>query len=172
MSETSKIREYVQKKIHELKIHCFQCEIIDIGCGDDPLFKYCTRVDRRKEIKSEYDDALCIPQADGCYPVVYSSYCLEDFEDIIPPLTEWIRILSPGGVLVLYMADPKVYPKAGTELANKAHKRDIYAGEVVGALVKLGMSKIEVKFRSPPDGKYDYENRGNIEYSFLIFARK
>jgi len=84
---------------------------IDIGCGQDKKviggyqFDY---LDLHKDVNPTIiADARKIPKDDESYDLVYSSNLLEHFNknEIIPVLKEWIRILKPGGKLVLMLPD-------------------------------------------------------------------
>jgi len=46
---------------------------------------------------------------DGVLDFVYSSHLLEDFVDTEAVLREWIRVLKPGGRLILFCPDEQVY---------------------------------------------------------------
>lgn len=62
---------------------------------------------------------------DKCLDYVFSSHALEDFEDTGAIMAEWVRVLRPGGHLVLFLPDQVRYVadcvKNGT-LPNQAHK--------------------------------------------------
>jgi len=125
MSETSKFRE-------DLIIFC-EGYGLDIGYGGDPIKTTSITID------------LPIPYTKlGSYPLhlggdarklywfsdnslnyVYSSHCLEDFEDTESVLTEWLRVLKPGGMLVLLLPDQQRYEKWCSDHKtepNAAHK--------------------------------------------------
>lgn len=48
-------------------------------------------------------DANDLPFEDGEFDVVVSIGLLEHFEDVAPPVTEQIRVLAPGGLLLCYV---------------------------------------------------------------------
>jgi SAM-dependent methyltransferase len=48
-------------------------------------------------------DATSIPVSDSSFDYVFSSHCLEHVPDTIGTLKEWLRILRPGGRLVLVL---------------------------------------------------------------------
>jgi SAM-dependent methyltransferase len=48
-------------------------------------------------------DATNIPVADGEFDYVFSSHVLEHMPDTIRALTEWVRVLKPGGNLFLLL---------------------------------------------------------------------
>ena len=48
-------------------------------------------------------DATTIPLADNSFDYVFSCHCLEHMPDTIGTLKEWLRVLKPGGRLVLML---------------------------------------------------------------------
>lgn len=80
---------------------------LDIGSGDSPVEgyigvdKYATRADI---IKADMWD---LPFDDDSIDAIYSSHALEHIERwrVLPTLTEWRRVLKPGGHLDLRVPD-------------------------------------------------------------------
>lgn len=72
-------------------------------------------------------DALALPFQEGTFDVVFSIGLLEHFEDITPPLAEQVRVLSPGGWLLVYVVpeNPKNV-QADFEWVNEVLR--VYAG--------------------------------------------
>lgn len=74
---------------------------LDIGCGTQKLEGY-TGVDAfvETDIKAQMWE---IPLADGSVEEIYSSHALEHVEMkmVQPTLKEWLRLLNPGGTLLL-----------------------------------------------------------------------
>ena len=109
MSETRTCRE-------RLAPFC-QGNGLDIGSGGDPIVPWAISVDRRRPghlpaqqpIHLVGDAAHLVWFADGTLDFIYSSHCLEDFEDTAAAINEWLRVLKPGGVLVLFLPDQKTF---------------------------------------------------------------
>jgi SAM-dependent methyltransferase len=81
-------------------------EGIDIGCGDDKLGDNCLGWDL------EHGDAQYLKGIeDHRFDFVYSSHTLEHFENIEIALTNWWRVLKPGGYLILYLPHRDLYEK-------------------------------------------------------------
>lgn len=111
ISETSKVR-------HLVIGYCngFGC---DIGFGGDKIKKIdCAGIDYAQPYtKTGKDkvDIACdvmkepIPVPDGTYDYVYTSHLIEDFVDTNAGLVEFIRILKPGGNLILVFPDQQKY---------------------------------------------------------------
>jgi predicted SAM-dependent methyltransferase len=112
-SETSKHRELLQS-------YCsgYGC---DIGFGGDPINEVAIRVDLPQPYAST---GHLTPQLggdcrdlkwfrDGVLDYVYSSHVLEDFQESETELIlrEWMRVLRPGGRIVLLLPDQQRYLK-------------------------------------------------------------
>ncbi|NQU09819.1 class I SAM-dependent methyltransferase [bacterium] len=90
---------------------------LDVGYGGDPIVPHAICVDL-PEAYARYEshpqhlhgDAADLRWfRDGCLDFVYSSHVLEDFPDTRAVLDEWLRVLKPGGSLVLYLPDEQTY---------------------------------------------------------------
>jgi len=56
-----------------------------------------------KSIAQAYFPAAEIPFADGAFDFILSEHTLEHIGNALRALTEWIRVLAPGGHLVLFL---------------------------------------------------------------------
>jgi len=169
MSEAAKNKHRV--------MHLLEGNGVDIGCGDDKIVEHAIGVDmvRRKEnINWILDVRKGLPFKDGTLDWVHSSHTLEDIQDTKAALTEWWRVLVPGrGRLILYLPHKHYYPNIGQPHANAGHKHDFLPIDVIAVMAHVGEYDLEVdQVFAPPNGVYDYENRGKIEYSFLQIYRK
>jgi predicted SAM-dependent methyltransferase len=112
--ETSKARERLAK-------YCVG-NGIDLGYGGDPITPHAIAMDQPFEFrltKSEGDHPQNLSGDarnlywfnDDVLDFVYSSHLLEDFKAEETPiiLKEWLRVVKPGGYLVLYGPDEVVY---------------------------------------------------------------
>jgi predicted SAM-dependent methyltransferase len=109
VSETSKCRA-------SLAPYCVG-DGLDIGYGGDPIVptaicmdlpdRYAAYADHPQHLAGDAADLRWF--RDGSLDYVYSSHVLEDFEDTGPVLREWLRVLRPGGHLVLYLPDEQTY---------------------------------------------------------------
>jgi len=110
-SETSKVR-------HMVLDYCqgYGC---DIGFGGDKIKKTdCVGIDYAQPYTSTGGDKVdiaCdvmnepIPVADSTFDYVYTSHLIEDFKDTKAALQLFIRILKPGGTLILVFPDQQKY---------------------------------------------------------------
>lgn len=182
MSETSKIRgflsDYFLREFFPGVELYSKWNFLDIGCGMDKLFPRAIGVDRHPydgvNLIWEMPPTGELPFEAETFDVVYSSHTLEDFEDTSAVLGSWKSLVKPGGRIILYLPHADYYPNIGEEHANAAHKHDFRPDDIWRPeLFDPGDWELELLTENaPPDGVYDYENRGEIEYSFLIVARK
>ncbi len=85
---------------------------IEIGGGPHPLYAGYEQYDAqdwesRTGLRYTIGDARSLPYEDASCEIVYSSNLLEHFpeEETTAILTEWVRVLAPGGTLELVVPD-------------------------------------------------------------------
>lgn len=101
---------------------------IDIGAGPDalgqyreffPLMRSCRAWD-----KPDRDAQYMTGIADGSLDFVHSSHCLEHMVDPQVALTNWLRILRPGGHLICIVPDEDLYEQGVfPSTFNRDHKK-------------------------------------------------
>lgn len=163
ISETSKCRQSLSK-------FC-QGDGVDVGFGGDPIVPHAICMDQVQpyakyldHVQHLHGDACHLHWfRDGALDFVYSSHVLEDFQDTRALLDEWLRVLKPGGNLVLYLPDEQTYrahcrsqgkpPNAhhiheyfGMDHVTKAlsHRQDI---EIVHSRFPVGIYSFELVVR-------------------------
>lgn len=106
MSETRKARERrVREGFFDKYVHG---QVIDIGCGDDPLTPDC----RKWDANYGDGDATYMPGVDShSFDTVYSSHCLEHLDFPQDAIKRWFEILRLGGHLILFLPDRRLYEK-------------------------------------------------------------
>ncbi len=160
-SETETARPYLDR-------FC-QGDVIDIGYGGDPIVEHAVCVDTKRfelfgddQITVDAQDLSCF--MDDMFDVVYSSHLLEDFVDTEKVLREWIRLIKPDGLLVLFLPNQMAYEehcKANNTQPNQDHKHKHFCFEYVVACLPACMNVIH------------FENPVTYNpYSFAIVARK
>jgi len=123
---------------------------VDLGFGGDAITPSAIRVD----LPQPYADYLGIHPvqlggdvrhlhwfADGVLDFVYSSHVLEDFEDTGAVLREWLRVLKPGGRLVIYCPDEQVYRRHCVATGQPYNEHHVHAGFSL-AFVKEALGRI------------------------------
>jgi ubiquinone/menaquinone biosynthesis C-methylase UbiE len=83
---------------------------------------------------------------DNVLDYVYSSHLLEDFIDTKTVLTEWLRVLKPGGRLIVFCPDEQIYRehcRRTKQPYNTQHKVDDFSlNKVKSVLAEIGGTKI------------------------------
>ncbi len=82
---------------------------IDIGCGNDPILLSCARWD-----KEQGDATLMDGVPDNRFDWVYASHVLEHLHEPELALLNWLRILKPGGHLIVVVPSRRLYEKSNT----------------------------------------------------------
>jgi SAM-dependent methyltransferase len=129
-SETSKCRA-------RLSQYCQGCGV-DLGPGGDPIHESAVRIDLanpysaagRMPVQLAGDASRLYWFNDGVLDFVFSSHLLEDFTDTKAVLVEWLRVLKPGGNLVIFCPDEQIYRKhcrMTGQTYNTNHKIDTFA---------------------------------------------
>lgn len=168
MSETATCRE-------RLVQFCFG-NGLDLGFGGDPILPSSICIDRAEDHAGRskckvpspthiIGDIETLPWfKDGSLDYVFSSHALEDFNDTAGVMKEWLRVIRPGGHLVLFLPDQKTYEqhcRDHNHPPNKAHIHADFSLEFVKARLP---SNTEVVLEQWPF-------MGNA-YSFALVVKK
>ena len=141
ISETSKCRE-------RLAPFCVGYGV-DLGFGGDPITPGAIRVDLSTPYAKYSNLSVQLGGdirrlhwfADGVLDFVYSSHALEDFEKTEEVLREWLRVLKPGGRLVIYCPDEQVYSRHCTATGQPYNEHHVHADFSL-AFVKRALERI------------------------------
>lgn len=86
---------------------------IDIGSGADPLGFHAELFPLMRTVRHwdvEDGDAQYLEGVpDGHFDFVHSSHCLEHMHDPAAALVNWVRVLRPGGHMVVLVPDEDLY---------------------------------------------------------------
>jgi SAM-dependent methyltransferase len=86
---------------------------IDIGCGPDPVSQYAQQFPLMRGCRgwdlADGDAQLLASVADATFDFVHSSHCLEHMVDPPIALGHWLRVLKPGGHLIVTVPDEDMY---------------------------------------------------------------
>ena len=86
---------------------------IDIGSGNDPLGNYVQMFPAIESVipwdMEDGDAQLMADIASESLDFVHSSHCLEHMRDPREALRNWLRILRPGGHLIITVPDEDLY---------------------------------------------------------------
>lgn len=126
MFETSKA---ISRRIHDSRFatRYFVGHGVDIGAGPDPINQYGEFFPRMQSCRAwdlEDGDAQLLASLDDCsMDFVHSSHCLEHMHDVKEAMLNWLRVLKPGGHLVVVVPDEDLYEQGVFPSAfNADHK--------------------------------------------------
>jgi SAM-dependent methyltransferase len=158
-SETSKCRERLSK-------FCVGYGV-DLGFGGDPIVEHAIRVDQSRPYAETGANSVQLGGdatnlhwfRDEVLDFVFSSHLLEDFEDTEAALREWMRVLKPGGVMIIYCPDEQVYrthcARTG-QTYNVHHKHADFSLEFVKQALRR-VSPAEIVHEMPLVEIYSWE---------------
>lgn len=166
--ETPKIRDYIISKGY-----C-NGEGLDLGCGYCKILPNAIGIDVQKldgvDIVSDIRKLGMIEASSMDY--VYSSHALEDLYNPDVALIEWLRVLKPGGYLILYLPHRDIYPRinsVGTK-RNEDHFFDYVPQDMVFIfnyledVCKYKLSIVE----NFTHGEIPYNPQGNYSFCTVI----
>lgn len=172
-NETGKIRDIIQPYLTG--------KGIDIGCGPWPLsYPNVETADKNPDFKPTFCcSAMRIPVENNRYDFVYSSHTLEHMWFPRKTLKEWLRILKPGGFLILHLPHKYFYPNIFDDGGNADHKNDfcpeiiIRMLEATGQAFLVSMGTLAGEVIARYADRIIYNGPKNSEaYSFYIIAAK
>lgn len=86
---------------------------IDIGCGSDPIAQYHEQFPLIESVKNwdlpDGDAQYLSTVPDASLDFAHSSHCLEHMVDPHIALINWLRVLKPGGHLIVMVPDEDLY---------------------------------------------------------------
>lgn len=166
-SETSKVRHLV--------INYCQGQGCDIGFGGDKIKKEnCTGIDYAQPYAytgKDKVDIACdvmnekIPVADNTFDYVYTSHLIEDFTDTKQALEDFIRILKPGGTLILVFPDQQKYEAHCRRTGQTLNTHHIHK--------EMGLSFMHSRLREISHIKYDslFTSDCDIDYNVVMVLK-
>jgi len=112
MYETSKA---LLRRLHDNRYvtRYFVGHGVDIGAGPDVLAQYAEQFPLMRSCRAwdlkDGDAQLLASIANDSLDFAHSSHCLEHMRDPREALTHWLRILKPGGHLIVTVPDEDLY---------------------------------------------------------------
>lgn len=140
---------------------------VDLGFGGDPITSHAIRVDLpqpytavgRHPVQLGGDATDLVWFRDSVLDFVYSSHLLEDFDDTEGVLREWLRVLRPGGRLVILCPDEQAYRRhcaATGQPYNPHHKHADFSLAFVKRLLER-IGGVEFIHEVPLVSRYSWE---------------
>ena len=100
---------------------------IDIGCGNDPVTPDCQRFDVEDGDANRITNHITDLES---YDFVFSAHCLEHMFHPAETITDWWKLVKPGGVMVVIVPDEDLYEQGyWPSLFNPDHKATFTLGK-------------------------------------------
>lgn len=145
---------------------------VDVGCGTNRLSNSVLSVDQQPDVRYAHADIvhdckdLDIENAkefegyvytfeDETLDFIFSSHCLEDFDDIPTVFLNWWRKLKVNGLMLLLLPDMEAgrYPKVGDPKGNPSHKTDVGKNYIFNMLNSLDIKYEMIQADTLPHDK-------------------
>lgn len=111
MNEATKA--YARRSTNPFYARVIRGEVLDIGCGHDLMpcaaFPAVTTVRGYDIIMGHKGAQTLADVGDELYDTVHSSHCLEHLHSSVTALFNWLRVLKPGGHMVVTVPDWDLY---------------------------------------------------------------
>lgn len=131
---------------------------VDLGCGLVRIRSDAIGVDLYNPAADMRTDARKLDEfPDEHFDYVFSSHLLEEIQNTEATLKEWLRILKPGGYVVLYQADKNLYYSFDDPRCNKAHKHHFSWEELWALFEKIGGIQLIHHGRYPELDEWSFE---------------
>jgi SAM-dependent methyltransferase len=93
--------------------HYFVGHGLDVGSGRDPLSRFAALFPLIQSVTTfdvpDGDAQLLAKHPDDRFDFLHSSHCLEHLRDPFEGLRNWVRVVRPGGHLVVLVPDEDLY---------------------------------------------------------------
>jgi len=144
---------------HRLARYCLGSGV-DLGHGADPIVPSAITVDLPTPYAETGGRPVNLPGdagslywfSDNSLDYVYSSHPLEDFEDTEGTLREWLRVIRPGGLLILFCPHEdacRPHPKKCGQGYNPNRGRPEFGVAYVKDVLLNRIGNVEVIHESP-----------------------
>jgi SAM-dependent methyltransferase len=165
--EIPKYRQLVRQYCHDADGQ--PCPTLDIASQGDPAVPWAFQLDLPEEEFRLYANgnppagpiqlrghAQSLQIEGDSISCVVASHILEDFEHWEPVLREWVRVLKPGGKLVILVPDKALWKAAldRGQPPNCEHRHEACVGELSTYADKLGLGVIEDRLTNLFEGDY------------------
>lgn len=153
---------------------------MDIGFGGDPIHSAAIRMDMPSPYTNTGENPVQLGGdcrnlrwiLSDSLDYVYSSHVLEDFDraETEPVLREWLRVIKPGGLIVLLLPDQQRY------IASCLRRGEVWGNGIIGnphhSIAEFSMQYVmDVAAKIGNTEKYQsIDSLG--EYSFLLVLKK
>jgi SAM-dependent methyltransferase len=108
----------VARRLHSpgFATHYFVGDGLDVGSGRDPLSRFAALFPRIRSVTTfdvpDGDAQFLEKHPDDRFDFLHSSHCLEHLRDPFEGLANWVRVVRPGGHLVVMVPDEDLYEQS------------------------------------------------------------
>jgi ubiquinone/menaquinone biosynthesis C-methylase UbiE len=149
MHEASKA---LMRRLHDSRFSTryFLGDGVDVGCGPDSIAQYAEQFPLMRNVRSwdlpDGDAQYLETIVDNSLDFVHSSHCLEHMVDPKISLQHWLRVIKPGGHLVVLIPDEDLYEQGIFPSTNNSdhkwtftlHKQKSWSEKSINLLELLG----------------------------------
>jgi len=143
---------------------------IDVGCGTNRLSPDVLSLDVQPDLR--YASAQIVWNCkdleffnDGVLDFIFSSHCLEDFENIPDVFCAWWKKIKPNGLMILLLPDMQSgrYPKCSDPKGNPSHRTDTGKAFMEGMLQGL-MERGKIKYKMEQIDTIPHDKSSSIDF--------
>lgn len=136
---------------------------LDIGAGDFRVLPHVITVDNEDHAQFGFSlrpDVKCDCRKLDVFgsqsmDFVYSSHLIEHvpYDETVDMFREWVRVVKPGGYVVIFAPDEDDYPKVGEPGANPTHQWNVNYDRVIASMeqVSRGWDLVDFQKRNEDD---------------------
>lgn len=149
---------------------------IDVGCGTNRLSNEVVSIDKQPDNRYAHADVVhdchdlecnisferkgeVFSFSDNEFDFIFSSHCLEDFEDIPVVFKNWWKKLKPNGLMILLLPDmqggryPTVEDYQQRKIGNPAHRTNVGKDFMLKMLSDLAIKYEMIQMDTLPHDK-------------------
>lgn len=154
---------------------------LDVGYrGSDPLAEPILPTAIGIDLDYPGYDGLRLPFQDGTQDYVFSSHCLEHIQDDEGSLREWLRVVKPGGHVIVVVPHCDLYEgKRALPSKKNADHKHVYSPASLLATLERAIpeaNKFRICLLCDGDYGYDYSKQGKhqpyAQYEVTLVIRK
>ena len=151
---------------------------IDVGCGSNRFSDNVLAIDQQGDKRFSAADIVhdckdleikeplefkghVYSFQDNELDFIFSSHCLEDFENIPDVFMAWWKKIKPNGLMILLLPDMEGgrYPKVGAPTGNPSHKTNVGKEYITNMLASL-----PIKFEMIQSDTIDHGSSCTIDF--------
>lgn len=145
---------------------------VDVGCGTNGLSKEIPAIDNQPDQRYAHTDVVhdckdleidrplefngyTYTFEDNSLDYIFSSHCLEDFDNIPQVFMNWWKKIKLNGLMILLLPDMEGgrYPKVGDLGGNPSHKTDVGENYIKNMLEELDIKYEVIQCDTLPHNK-------------------